>query len=335
MGLDPLDKQLDRRVGQGLRGIQVAVRRRQRQRIENLHRFPGSPQGLAAGGQHAAVGRLAQQQFDQPGNGFQDVLAVVEDQQQATAVQGTDHALQRVLGHRVEVQGRGQHAGNQVRRGHRRQVDEAAALGELVGQGVGDRQGDSGLADAAGAGQGHETSADHLGAELADHLVAADDRRHQSGQFGFHFRFRFDHCGTVVDAGVPAAAILGNGRDKPIAATRHRRDIAEVAVIAEGAPQGDDLCSQVAFLDDHLRPGERDQLGLLQQLSRSLDHGDQQGQGPAAQGDRLAIFQQQMLSRQQGEGTETDRSLLLHVAEGNDVHVYRAAVAQLHVGTVY
>ena len=152
----------------------------------------GDLQRLAAGGQHAQAGAGGQQARGQRRAGVQQVLAVVQHQQQRPRPQGGDQAVQQRHPRRLAHAQGGRHGlGHQRRVGEGGQLHQpdpvreprppgprpgSAAPPSAIGsvpaarlrtrrrrprarQGVGDLQGQAGLAAAAHAGQGHQAHA--------------------------------------------------------------------------------------------------------------------------------------------------------------------------------
>ena len=168
-GLGSLEEQLDRgRVGPGScvegRNGPPVLRR--------------EAQALAAGGQDPDGGGLAQDRVDEIRRRGQDVLAVVDHDEQASARQRVDDAL----GHRPARSGRDPEdrrhgVGHGRGIADRRQLDHPDAVGELVGQLGGDLHREPGLADPARTGEGHEPVRLHELADLLHLHLAADEAR--------------------------------------------------------------------------------------------------------------------------------------------------------------
>ncbi len=257
-GAHAFHKQAHTRPGQGFAGTQARLFVRHLQRRQVVHPFAFGAQRFAAGGQHVALWGAAQQGFHGVGGGRQHVFAVIQHQQQTAVGQGRRDAVERVIADRLDAQGAGEYAGHPLPAGGGRQVHKAGVQRERTGQLAGHRQGDGGFADAARAGEGDEALAEQLVGKAGDQRVAAD---HFAGQ---PRQREFLGPGIGDRQGFFAGGLHGDWCHKAIASARHGDDITEVAIVAQCPAQGDDLRTQVAFLDDHLGPCVGDQLGFFQ-----------------------------------------------------------------------
>lgn len=115
-------------------------------------------QMLPAGGQHLQVRSRPQEPFRQFGAGTQYVLAVVQHEQGLRAgellAQGLDDWPTTFL--RPQPEGAGHDVVDDIRIGHRRQLDPSHSIGIAVGDVGGGVQGKAGLAATAGSGQRHQ-----------------------------------------------------------------------------------------------------------------------------------------------------------------------------------
>ena len=151
---------------------------------ERVDALGGDGQGRAAGGEHAQVRDDGDEVGHEPGHGLDQVLAVVQDQQARRLPEHLGDARPQVgpsLGGQDPAAGDGvadaedgPDLGRDVfGRGDAGQFDDAdGRLGRLPGEGV--RQ--PGLADPAGADDGHDPGAGQQGAQPFGVAVAADQR---------------------------------------------------------------------------------------------------------------------------------------------------------------
>ena len=95
------------------------------------HRLALHSEGLPAGGQDAHAGRGAQDGVHHPGHGPHQVLAVVQQQQQAPVAQGGDDRLQaRPAGHLGDARAVASGGGDELGVGHRGQLHEGRPVRE-------------------------------------------------------------------------------------------------------------------------------------------------------------------------------------------------------------
>ena len=120
-----------------------------------------------------------------PRRGLEDLLEIVEDQQQAAVPEEYgEQFLERTAAHIAQAERLGDSGDDEGGVADRRQVDERDPVGKGRGDVLGDPEGEAGLADAAGTGQGQEANVVPQ-QEVADsgHLsLASDERRKREGQ---------------------------------------------------------------------------------------------------------------------------------------------------------
>ncbi len=146
-------------------------------------------EGGATGDEQAEVGAGGEEGGDERRRG-DDLLEAVEHEQRAAVAEGGLEGLEgRVVAGFADAERLGEGGGDEFGVGDRREGDEADAVGEAAGDRLGDLQGEAGLADAAGAGQGQEADPG-LAEEAGDgrDLALAPDERgegyRQAGRVG-------------------------------------------------------------------------------------------------------------------------------------------------------
>ena len=155
------------------RGPRTAGQRRRRSSGGTAHTVsPGHAQRFATGGHEPQARAAAQQIFGHGGGRVDDVLAVVEHD---------DHLA--VADHVGEPGGVGYVERGRDRRGHRdritdrRELDEVAAVGERDRFGARHLQREPRLADTARTDEGQKPLLGGEAGELAQLVVASDERR--------------------------------------------------------------------------------------------------------------------------------------------------------------
>jgi hypothetical protein len=114
-----------------------------------MHAFAGYSQRLATRNQHAGAVGVAQNAVDELGDRLDDLLAIVQHDQESLAAEMLDDVRDRAPG---DAEGHRRDAHHERRVLDRRQIDKDSSVAEGWAQGVGDRNGQGGLADASGAG---------------------------------------------------------------------------------------------------------------------------------------------------------------------------------------
>jgi hypothetical protein len=140
--------------------------------------FAGDAKILTRCGEERHGLGVPQDRLDELASGFDDVFAVVDDDEQRLALEGIDDTL----GHRpARTGGDVQHVGQQRRYGGgnagRRQFDDPCPVGEPVGDHGRHLGGETGLTDTSGSGQRDEALVQYGGGELPRLLFASDERR--------------------------------------------------------------------------------------------------------------------------------------------------------------
>ena len=185
-----------RRCGPLAEQLHPALRRRQGRHWP--HPLRGHADRLAARGQQRNRGTGGRDPRRQPGDRIQDVLAVVQDQQHPAAAEGVRHGFGH--GHvllAADRQHAGDGVGDRVGACHRRQLHRPDAVGEPVDQGPRQLRRQSGLPDAADAGECDESALGDLADEVAQFVFAA-----------------YEACerrGDVATAGVFGGLVDGDG----------------------------------------------------------------------------------------------------------------------------
>ena len=163
-------------------------------------------QAAAAGDQHGEVGAGGKQAGHQ-GRRLQDVLEVVEDEQDQLVIEERGQALgqRRAAGVR-EADGLGNGGSDQRRIGDRGQGDEPDPVRERIGDDRGGRDGEPGLAGAAGTGQCQQADVGlaEQGRDGRDFRLPPHQRRERRGEAGAG-RFALSH-------GLRRVRLVGGGR---------------------------------------------------------------------------------------------------------------------------
>ena len=132
----------------------------------------------------AVCGQCANR-FCQGRDRFDDVFAVVEDQEQPFVADDLRNGFRcHTFGSRRQPE-RARHC-HRHKRGIRQscQFDQPAAVGEFSDDAASDFQGEAGFADAAGSGQRHDTIGGNKIAQLHHRRLAANETSHGSGNIG-------------------------------------------------------------------------------------------------------------------------------------------------------
>lgn len=150
----------------------------------------GDADGLAAGGEHAHVGAAAEELLGELGAGLHDVLAVVEEKQEALGAEIGGERVEQGAARVLADAEHGRHGlGDAGRIGEGGELDEPHAVGEARQERGADLLGEAALANAAGAEQG----------EQAGGLEPALDFRGLPG--------------AADEGGQPAGEVVGEGLD--------------------------------------------------------------------------------------------------------------------------
>ena len=140
-------------------------------------------EGRAAADDHLQVGPGLEQRRRESRSGGEQLLEVVQDQQQLLVAEMLDQPVQRQpVADQLQIQGLGDHGGNEIRIPYRRQRDEIHAVGKLVERLRRNLEAQPRLADAAGAGQRQQALAFQQLFGLQDRVGAADEAGQLGGQ---------------------------------------------------------------------------------------------------------------------------------------------------------
>jgi hypothetical protein len=151
-----------------------------------------------------------QQRLDQCPATFEQVLAIVENQQRMPLPQRIE------VGAHLQIQGAGQMIDHVRRVIDHRQIHPPHAVTVMLQQQFGDSHGHGGLADAARPDQGHEAPYRQLPHQAADHRIATGDRCQARGQVVLWFLQVFEGDGRGRDLAHrcdEAVTTLGNVDD--------------------------------------------------------------------------------------------------------------------------
>ena len=295
VGHGALDQQLHGRVTQGLGA--VAGGGRAGQRFKALHIFTFGAQGFAAGGEDVQVRCMAQQGFTDQGDVVEQVLAVVDHQQHLACLQAAGEAGQGGILARCQAEQGGQVGQDHGRGTERRQVQQVNTVAVMPDQQFRDAQGDGGLADATGAGQGDKALLRQLLYQGVDQRLAADHARAPQGQ---------------VMAGALGRTVGGQRhgfdaqwRNKTVAALGDRDDIALPGLaVAQCLAQRSHVHPQVAVFHHAFGPDPCDQLLFAHHIAGVLQQDQQNVHRPPPQAQRAAGLQHQALARVDAVGAE-------------------------------
>src|SRR6266702_4980448 len=184
--------------------------------------------------------------FGDRGDGFNHVLAIIEDDEQLSRTDEIDefHARRVRLQHKSEGRPDGSH--NMIRIGEASEVDEVDISAEFFGNGVARSDGDGRLADSTGAKQGDEAFGSQSVHDLAEHRLPPDHPAWPRGQRALVSRMR---------AVSRAATRAYDSPNERVAPSLDVRDIpvAEFAV-SERLADGGHMDSQAPLLDGHVGP---------------------------------------------------------------------------------
>jgi hypothetical protein len=152
----PLNKKRHRAVLQQGGGAELLLRVGQRQRRDR-HLLLGAQAERRAAGDEQRQGGAGGEQFGQRGAGGQDLLAVVQQEEEALALQVGGEGRQEGRGRRrADAQGQGDRRHDQGGIGNGGQFDQVDAIRELSQQLRGHGQGEARLADAPRSHQRHQ-----------------------------------------------------------------------------------------------------------------------------------------------------------------------------------
>ena len=126
----------------------------ERERCEGVDRLAVESERQLAGAQHAHPRCGGDQAGDEVGDGVDDLLAVVEDEEQVGPAQVIDH---RDVRPRADVERLGERGQDRGRVARPLEANEARTVGSL--DDAGDLDGETGLADAGGTDQRHQALA--------------------------------------------------------------------------------------------------------------------------------------------------------------------------------
>ena len=174
----PLDEKPDGLKPRQLVGVSVVSLRGDRHRRHPVDRFPLDPQRFPARDQDPEAGARVQQPHRQRSRRVADMLAVVEHEQLLAVGQAVGDRVDEFdtcgFGDAESVGQRPYHLGGI---GHRGQLRQPHTIARLADGGLRRPQGQSGLAHAAGAGEGDESGARQEPGDLAELLLPTDERR--------------------------------------------------------------------------------------------------------------------------------------------------------------
>jgi len=172
-----LDEQLHRFVAERIGGSDPAVRVWNRQRRDPEHDFSGDAQRLPARRDDLQSRCLAQQQRAEPGNGAEDVLAVVEYQQQRPRPDEVDERVgQGLTGQGAHIEGGGDGVGHEPAIGQVGKLHHHGAIDERRLEDAGELESEPGLADTAGARQSQQPRPSEQRPQLGQLPGATDER---------------------------------------------------------------------------------------------------------------------------------------------------------------
>ena len=188
----PFSKQARSRIGQHLACAQPRALRwpLKRTELEDLLAF--HKQRLAAGDEDADPGRLLVDALRHPGDGLDDMLATVEDQQQAAAAEVTDDAVGRIRMVHHEPKGPGDRARDKPRILHHAEVEKANLTVELRREFMRQRDRNGRLADSTRPPERDEPFAQQTLRNFPHNVISSDhplqavrqDRRGHLGRAG-------------------------------------------------------------------------------------------------------------------------------------------------------
>ena len=147
------------------------------------------------------------------------------------------------------------------------------------------RDGDRGLADAAGPDNGHETMLRKFGCNLLDGFDPSNHFGGRRGQGPNGTRAAGRRCGRRFGT--------GEGSGKAIAAARDVDDISGAdGTTTKGLAQCGDVEAEAALVDIHIGPDLLDQVAFVHDLARTFRKEDQNVERAAADMKWSAVFLQ-------------------------------------------
>ncbi len=225
--------------------------------------------------------------FGRPGHFGDHVLAAVQHQQQPTLADVRGEGRQRA---QVALQAGGVRDGAAHQRlaGRRRQIHVADVVREVRGAGLRARDGDGGLADAAGADDGHQTALQQSRADEREFALAAHHGRRQRRQRA-GVRRRRERCRThrtprvrvrqELDAGHERVPLVGGVDDVACA----------IHAVAQRLAHRDHVEAQAALVDDDVAPHPLDQLLLADDAAGVVNQRDEEVERAPAEPHRRAV----------------------------------------------
>jgi len=267
-------------VLQHLPGIGSVGRHRERRHAIGLLAF--DPQQLAAGRQNRGLRAGANNRLGESRGHVDDVLAIVEQQQDAPSPDRARHRLRRHLpGFDFQVESARNGRVNHFLVAHAGKLDVLDVASELRNEAARDLEAEPGLADSARPGDRDHPHLSEPVADETDFRVAADQLRNPQRQVAF----TTDNCGRPgrnrTRLGGPPLP------GQAIAAPEHRLE--HGAIRTERPAQGRDVHLQGILADDRARPHAIEQLRLGHNLAVRADHNLEQLKGPAADGRDLSV----------------------------------------------
>ena len=169
-----VDEEPDRVEGDGGTGVDVGVG--QRERRDPVDDFAGDTEALAAGGEHVEVRAPGEQVAAQRGDRFDDLFAVVEHEQDTLGADRLGEGDEKwFAADRCDSESLGDLLDEDVDVADGAEFRHAEAVGEVGHHPFGDANGETGLAGAAGSGQGDRPVLAHEVADVGDLAAAADE----------------------------------------------------------------------------------------------------------------------------------------------------------------
>ena len=227
------------------------------------------------------VRRAAQNFFGDTGRALDQMLAAIQDQEDALVLEAGQHRLQRVLRQDMQPQRRGDGGRHAARIGQRRQIDEIRAVAIMAGELPGDREGDARLADPARPHHRQEAALRHEFGQSADYFRAADHPRQRRRQIADGFGAR------RLQRLVPLAGF----RQEAVAAAGNVGNVA----LAQRLAQRGYVNAQGRFIHEDALPDTANQLRFGDQLAPALDKSNQNVERAAAEPHAAPVFQEHSL----------------------------------------
>ena len=249
---------------------------------------PAARSGSRLVGSRWISGACAKNGFGDLADGSDDVLAIVEHDQLRARPQVRQDLLQRlVLIERRQPEHRGEMRSEQSGVRQRREVDELHPVGVSVCNAQRDGESHGSLADAAGAGNRHQTTARKPIGDLGDNLVATEDARKSGGK----------PCmveGTDGRSRPVRFSILARGADnlrhKRVAASRHARDEpGPRPAIAQRLAHRRDVYPQITLLDQPVGPNQGEEFRLADHLAGAFNESDKNVEGTRTERHRFIV----------------------------------------------